>query len=449
MGSNTKADNIQPRSIVLDILIEVLEKDRLSHLAIRDALQRKEITAQCDRAFIKRLAQGTIERLLELDYIINLFSKVKVNKQKPVIRNILRMSVYQIKYMDSVPDSAVCNEAVKLTSKRGFYNLKGFVNGVLRNIMRNPEKLLIPEDNISIRYSMPQWIIDLWMDEYGNDRTMQMLDASQKEKRICIRRNTSKISGEKFEAALKEEQIQFDKSPLCEYVYYIRNVSGIDKIKAFGEGMFQVQDMSSVMVGLAADVKKDMICLDMCAAPGGKTMHIADLLKGTGKVYARDISEEKINLIRENIKRTGFQNVETKVFDAAKTDESLIGQCDLVICDLPCSGLGVMAGKSDIKYKTSYEDIINLAEVQKNILATAKKYLKKNGRLIFSTCTVNKIENDDNVKWIKENLGLTPFSLENIIQDTKKYPTAADGYIQIFPGDDDMDGFFVSGFTNT
>lgn len=441
MGNNAA------RSIVLDILIEVFEKDRLSHLAIRDALKNNKIESRSDRAFIKRLAEGTIERLIELDYIIDIFSKVKVNKQKPVIRNILRMSVYQIKYMDSVPDSAVCNEAVKLASKRGFYNLKGFVNGVLRSILRNPEKIIVPEDNLSIVYSMPQWIIDLWIDEYGKERTISMLESSQKEKRTCIRRNISIISEDDFEKALIEEKIQFEKSPLCDYVYYIKGASGIGDINAFRKGYFQVQDISSVMVGLAANVKKDMICIDVCAAPGGKTMHIADLLDGTGRVYSRDISEEKVKLIEENIVRAGFKNVETLVFDAAKTDESMVGKCDLVICDLPCSGLGVMAGKSDIKYKTTYQDILDLAKIQKNILLTAKKYLKKNGCLIFSTCTVNKIENDDNAEWIKETLGLEPYSLEKIIPCGNTYPTAREGYIQIFPGDD-MDGFFVSAFKN-
>ena len=170
-------------------------------------------------------------------------------------------------------------------------------------------------------------------------------------------------------------------------------------------------------------------------------------MDGTGRVYSRDISEEKVKLIEENIVRAGFKNVETLVFDAAKTDESMVGKCDLVICDLPCSGLGVMAGKSDIKYKTTYQDILDLAKIQKNILLTAKKYLKKNGCLIFSTCTVNKIENDDNAEWIKETLGLEPYSLEKIIPCGNTYPTAREGYIQIFPGDD-MDGFFVSAFKN-
>lgn len=440
------ASDINARTIVLNILIKVLEQNELSHITIRRALDKYSDLSQNDKAFINRLSEGTIERLIEEDYIINMFSKIKVKKMKPVIRNILRMSVYQIRYMDSVPDSAVCNEAVKLASKRGLKGLKGFVNGVLRNIIREKESIKIPEDNLSVLYSMPQWIIDLWDEEYGRTEMINMLKALENDSRICIRRNTSFISHEQFVKMLKDENVDVTRSDIVEYAYYINNNVDISKLNSFEEGYFQVQDLSSILVGSSAGVCENMICVDVCAAPGGKSMHIADLLDGTGKVYSRDLTEEKVKLIDENINRNGFENVFSKVWDATREDKDLIGKCDLVICDLPCSGLGVMSKKSDIKYKTSLDDITNLSRIQKEILNVSVKYLKNGGHLIFSTCTVNKTENDNNVDYIKNELGLEGESLEGYIPKEIYSDTISEGYIQIMPGQFGMDGFFISRF---
>lgn len=437
---------VNTRAVVLDILVDVLEKGRMSHIAIREKLKDYNDISKQEKSFITRMSEGTIEKCIELDYIINQFSKIKVNKMKPVIRNILRLSVYQIRYMDSVPDSAVCNEAVKLSVKKGYSGLKGFVNGVLRSIIREPERCVCSDDNYSVKYSMPQWIIDMWTEQYGSKKTEDILKASERESRLCIRRNISKSTHNAFIKMLDSENVSYECSDISEDIFYLRNIENLKNMDTFNKGLFQVQDMSSVMSGLAAAPKEGDICVDVCAAPGGKTIHLADMLKGTGCVYSRDISDEKVHLISENLERTGFSNVKVKVWDATKDDVSLHGKADILMADLPCSGLGVMSKKSDIKYKASPDGIKELVNLQREILSVVSDYVKTGGTLIYSTCTVNKQENDENVKWILDNLPFEAVSLKERLPKNLDYKTLKDGYVQIFPGEYGMDGFFVAAF---
>lgn len=434
------------RAAVLDILTEVLENGKFCHIVMRNKLADCTGFSKQDRAFITRMAQGTIEKCIELDYIINYFSKVKVKKMKPVIRNILRMSVYQIKYMDSVPDSAVCNEAVKLAVKRGYSGLKGFVNGVLRNIVREQQKCIIDDENFPVKYSVPEWLVNMWIKDYGIEKTESMLISSAKESKICIRHNTSKCSREDFLKLMEKDKARCEPSEISEDIFYLSDIDRLDDMDTFRNGLFQVQDMSSAMAGYAASPKPGDICVDVCAAPGGKTIHMADLLNGTGCVYSRDISQEKVRLILENGERTGFSNIKAEVWDALKDDTALHGKADIVIADLPCSGLGVISKKPDIKYRVSVKDIEELSQLQRKILSVISLYLKPGGRLIYSTCTVDMKENQENRKWIIENLPFEPESLEGKVPDGIKYDSLKDGYMQIFPGDYGMDGFFVASF---
>ena len=445
-------DNINPRAVALDIVIEVMEKQKLSHVVIKDKLDKLMSLDRQKRGFIVRIAQGTIEKCIELDYIIDTFSKVKVKKMKPVIRNIMRISVYQAKYMDSVPQSAICNEAVKLAAKRGFSSLKGFVNAVLRSYFREPSKVVYPDKNkdfvryMSIVYSVPEWIINMWSEEYGREKTESMIIASQKESSVTVRMNSSKVTEEQLFSEFEEDGIIYERIEEVNGAFCISGYDTVDKISAFRKGYIQVQDVSSMLVGIVADPHKNNVCIDVCAAPGGKTIHIADMLNGTGSVIARDISEGKVNRIRENIERCGFNNVECQVWDATVTEKSLYEGADIVIADLPCSGLGVIGRKNDIKYKTTMQDIENLAKIQRDILNVVSSYVKPGGTLIFSTCTVNTIENNENVKWILENLPFDAESFEKFIPEKMYHETAKKGYIQYFNGENDMDGFFISRF---
>ncbi len=335
-----------------------------------------------------------MEYLLQIDYIIDSFSNTKVKKMKPVIRTILRMSVYQLLYMDRVPDSAVCNEAVKLAVKRKFTGLKGFVNGVLRNISRNKEGLSWPDD--SVRYSMPAWIVSMWEESFGRETAVTMMESFLKDKKTTVRCNFAKASKEEILKSLKKQGAEVSEYGISEAVLCIEKYDYLEGLEAFQKGYIQVQDLSSSFVGEIADPKKGDYVIDVCGAPGGKSIHIADKLDGTGMVEVRDLSLQKISMVEENIKRCGFSNIRTKVQDALAADPDSVEKADIVIADLPCSGLGIIGRKPDIKYRMTPEDLESLAALQREILAVVQTYVKPGGRLIFSTCTINRKENEEN-----------------------------------------------------
>ncbi|WP_302629770.1 16S rRNA (cytosine(967)-C(5))-methyltransferase RsmB [uncultured Eubacterium sp.] len=438
-------DNINLRNKVLNMLLEIDDKKQ-SHIVLKETLDSLKHLEKNQRAFVTRLFRGTIERQIELDYIIDAFSKTPTGKMKKVIKYILRMSVYQLKYMDSVPVSAVCNEAVKLTAKRKFNGLKGFVNGVLRNIANNINSVEYPKNEmevLSVKYSVPQWIIDMWNEQYGNEQTVKMLSGLYSRTETTVRCNESKAPVEDIIKSLKYADVEVKKSEIYDKALFISNYNSLTDLDVFNSGMITVQDLSSMLVGLAANPKEGDYVIDVCAAPGGKTLHISEMMNRTGTVEARDLTKYKVNLINDNIKRLGNKNIITKVMDATVMDEKSIEKADIVIADLPCSGLGVINKKSDIKYNVSKEQILELVKLQRKILTVVSKYVKKGGTLIFSTCTVNKYENDENVEWIEKNLPFKPLSLgENFPEITNRRKN----HVQIFTGDYGMDGFFISKF---
>lgn len=439
------SNSINLRNIVLDMLIQV-NKGGKSHIVLKEELDKRSELDKQQRAFVTRLFQGTLERRIEIDYIVNQFSKTPVNKMKPVIREIIRMCVYQIKYMDSVPVSAICNEGVKLAEKRKFGNLKGFVNGVTRNIARNIDNIEYPKNNtdkLSVMYSVPKWIIKKWTSEYGIEKTGDMLEGIYSPKVTTVRCNISKASVEEIIKSLEYQNVKVEKSNLYENALKISKYDKLENLDVFKAGMITVQDESSMMVGIVANPKVGDYIIDVCAAPGGKSLHVSELLNGTGMVEARDLTEYKVGLIEENIHRIGNKNIKTKVFDATVLDEEAIEKADIVIADLPCSGLGVIGNKTDIKYNVTEEQIDELVSLQRTILKNVSRYVKKGGKLVYSTCTVNRQENDSNVLWIEENLPFKSQSLEGIVP---KQLECTNGCLQIYPGQYGMDGFFVSLF---
>lgn len=443
---------VSDRDIILDILLQVNEEDEYTHIVLRNALKKYQYLDKADRAFITRVVKGTIERQLTLDYYLNSVSTVSVEKMKPVIRNLLRMSVYQIMYMDNVPDSAACNEAVKIAIKRGFKTLKGFVNGVLRNIARSASSMSFPDENtdkiayLSVKYSTPSWIIADWLADYDYETVITMLQSAFEERPLTIRCNTNKTTLDNLVNILKGEGVTVEPAPYVPNALTISGYDYLEGLESFNDGLFQIQDVSSMLVGLIASPTEDDYVIDLCAAPGGKSLHIAELLDGTGYVEARDITDRKVALIKENIERLGLDNIAAVVKDATVVDELSVNKANIVIADLPCSGLGIISKKPDVKYQTSKEKQDELVRLQREILTVAAKYVKPGGRLIYSTCTVNSHENIRNAEWFKENF---PFALESIdpyipgeLQDenTKK------GYLQLLPGKHKCDGFFIARF---
>lgn len=442
----TKA--INEREIVLEVLLEITEHGMYSHIVLRDVLNKYQYLEKKERSFITRVTEGTLEHMMEIDYILDQFSKVKVKKMKPVIRNIMRSAVYQMKYMDSVPVSAACNEAVKLAVRKGFGSLRGFVNGVLRNVARNLDQIEYPAEplkRLSIQYSMPEWILNLWLKAYDSDIVEQMLQAFQRETPLTIRCNLRMVTPKQLKEHLEAEGVTVKVHPYLEYAFHISGFDYLGDLESFQNGEFSVQDISSMLVSELAGPKEGDYVIDVCAAPGGKSLHMAEKLNGSGHVEARDLTEYKVGLIQENIERTGLSNVEAVQQDALIFDETSVGKADIVLADLPCSGLGVLAKKTDLKYKATKEGADSLAKLQREILKNVQAYVKDEGKLVYSTCTINPAENMDNVHWFLnqypefELIDIHGSLCEELQKDVKE-----NGCIQLLPGVHQSDGFFLA-----
>ena len=446
-------NSLNLRELALEILLEVEKTGAYPNVLLKQTLDKFIYMEKQERAFLTRLVEGSVERKLTLEYYINSVSKTPVNKMKPVIRCIMRMAAYQIFYMDGVPDSAACNEAVKLAQKKGFHTLKGFVNGVLRNLSRQKDIIEMPDDKkepvraLSVQYSVPEWLMEKIITDYGIHNAQNMF-ASLYENMgaTSIRVNNSKISTEECAELLRKEGVHVEKGAYVENALEISGYNSLQFLRSFQEGYFQVQDVSSMLVGLAADPKEGDVVIDVCAAPGGKSIHVADLMNGTGQVEARDLTDYKVGLIAENIVRCGFSNIHAKKADALILDRDSHETADVVIADLPCSGLGVLKKKSDIKYRMSQSQIDELAELQKKILENAVTYVKKGGTLIYSTCTIAKEENDLQVDWILENLPLQLVSLADCMDEEILKNAEREGVLQLLPGREKTDGFFLAKF---
>lgn len=463
------------RELVLDMLLTLEREGEYSHRLVKSVLDKYDYLEARDKAFIKRLAEGTLERQLELDYYLDCYSSLPVRKMKPLIRCLMRMSVYQLIYMDSVPDSAACNEACKLAAKRGFGNLKGFVNGVLRKISRQKDSLPMPDGAkepvryLSVKYSMPEWLVEIWMDEYGRDITETLLQGLLAIHPVSLR-FSSLVSEEEREEICREmceTGMEMTQSPylpgLCLTEGYTENLANLT---AFARGKCTVQDVSSALAVEAAGINDGDFVVDVCAAPGGKSILAAEKA-GNGRVLARDISEEKAGIIEENIGRMRMGNIDVQVFDGACTDEALLGKADVVLLDVPCSGLGVMGKKRDIKYRVTKESLGGISGLQRQIVAASAGYVKKGGTLLYSTCTIRRDENEDMVRFISRELGFEPVPLEGILpgevlaekkyleekmREAGKEPMAGlteeeySACIQMLPGYMEADGFFIARF---
>lgn len=442
---------VNARELILEILLQIEEGEH-SHIAIRNALSKYQFLPKQERAFITRVCEGTLEYRIQIDYILDSFSKVTVDKMKPAIREILRSAVYQLKYMDSVPDSAVCNEAVKLAQRKGFYNLKPFVNGVLRTAAREADSLKYPEKEedllsyLSVKYSMPKPLITRWLKAYGEETTEKMLADFLAEKPLTVRCRTYKNNPEDVKKSLEHQGVKVDPAPYLPYAFQISGFNHILTLDAFIKGQIQVQDVSSMLVAEAANPKKGDYVIDLCAAPGGKSLHIGDKMEGYGVVDARDISDYKVGLIEENIQRTESINVQARVQDATVFDVESECKADIVIADVPCSGYGVIGKKPEIKYRMTSQKQDEIVILQRTILSRAAEYVKSRGVLIFSTCTIAKEENEENMMWFLKNYPFKLESLDSCIPQELHSETTALGYLQLLPGVHKTDGFFIAKF---
>lgn len=448
------------REAAAKTVIEIVDKKVPSHVAIAAMLRKNEMWNPQERGFAKRLADGTIRYLIPIDYLLDAFSKTPVKKIKPWLRAVLRISVFQLIFCDDVPASAACNEAVKLAKQYGFGNLGGFVNAVLRNISREGNERLKQgmevsvEETLRLKYSVPLWLVQQWIRDYGLAVAEKIAVAGTEDSKLTVRCNISRVKPEELLASLQKDGVTAEPVTYAENTYHLYGCDGIEKLEAFRNGWFQIQDESSVLAGQAAGIRGGERVLDLCAAPGGKSLHIADLLTAhagnttgdKGSLEARDVSEQKLALIRENLARLGFENVTLVCADAMVYDAEKEESVDLVIADVPCSGTGVIARKPDIKYNMSEAIQKELTELQQSILKNAVRYVKPGGTLIFSTCTLNKNENDNGRMFLLEQ-GMKPDSLIPYLPESLHGKDAENGFLQLIPGVHATDGFYISRFT--
>ncbi len=434
-------DNI--RGIALDALMEAEDSSASSSSIITGVLNKYDYLDQRDKAFIKLLFEGAVERRITLDFILDKRSSVKTRKMKPVIRNILRMGVYQLLFTDA-PSYAVCKESVNLAGKRGFKGLGGFVNGVLRGIAREVESsgykdeerfLAFVKDEVAsgdkravcIRYSVPELIADILTEDYG-DRALSILEAMMKKRDVSIRFRST-LKDDELKKAVRDIEaagVVLRRSGDIPYVYQASHTGDIRKLPGYEEGLFNVQDISSCKAVLALGIREGDRVIDCCAAPGGKTVLASELAGEGGSVTSCDVSEAKADLIRENLERLGCRNVRVLVRDASANVPEDNGKYDKMILDVPCSGLGILGKKRDIKYNLTKEGLESLTELQRRIIDGCVPYLKDGGRMLYSTCTVHKDENEEQIKYITEKYGLK----------------IAAGPVQLLPDEEEQDGFF-------
>ena len=403
------------RETALLLFVEMEKTKNFGSSLIRDTLNKYDYEDPREKAFLKRLTEGTLESLLTLDYVINAYSKTPTNKMKPLIRSLLRLSVYQILYMDTVPDSAACNEAVRLAKKKGFERLSGFVNGVLRTITRNKEEILNsesafwqelqknPVQALSVRYSVPEWMISLWEAQYGEEKTESMLERLKNGRPLTIRLDSRLTEEEKAQeiAAIEAEGVTVQKHQLYADAWNLEGCEGIGHLPGFAEGLFYAQDVSSMLAVEAAGISGGMTVMDLCSAPGGKTT-LAARKAGSGQVICGDVSERKAALILENTDRMKCSNVSVNVWDASVFMEQYKESADVVLLDVPCSGLGVIGRKKEIRYRVTKEDLAALVTLQKKIVDACWQYVKPGGILLYSTCTLDVSENEEMVRYVTE-----------------------------------------------
>ncbi len=422
------------RKVAYLTLMDVETKKSFSNLALNHHVVIHKPGSQ---AFVRELTYGVLENKMLLDHYIDQLVKTGAASLKASDRTLLRMGIYQLGYMDSVPEYAAVNESVVMAKKycRG---RSGFINGVLRGYLAKKDELTLPDKNedivkyLSVKYSYAPWIVELWLDEYGADFTEELLAAGNDTPRNTIRFNWMKTRKQDLMEKLEERGFEVEEGHLCQNAIYVKG-SGLLETGLYKEGLFSVQDESSMLVAEKLDPKHGDTIMDMCAAPGGKTMAIAERMNNTGRIIASDVYRRKLDLIDREALRLGMKNVETRAWDATRVDSSMIGKADRVLVDAPCSGLGVVRRKPEIKYKEKTEEMDLLPGKQLAILSAAAKYVKAEGTLVYSTCTINPYENqrvvDDFLR--KHNL----FEVEEMIQ--------------LLPNKDDTDGFFICVMKNS
>lgn len=416
---------MEAREAALLTLYDVYCNGAYSNLALKEMMRKCKGMKPEDRRLLTTLVYGVISRGYTIDHIIGRYSSVKVRKLAKYIRIIMEIAVYQLMFMDKIPQSAAVNESVKLAKRYGRRGSDRFVNGVLRSFCRNGMKYDLPDDDISglaVMYSFPESLVKLFTDDYGAERAASLMESLNKAPQLVLRPNRLKVSCDELKGMLEKNGISVLSEKDGQLYTAGFDVGGSE---LYEKGFFSVQDRGAYMAGIALEPKEGETVIDMCAAPGGKSTHIAELQNDSGIVISCDIYEHKLKLIEGSAKRLGIRSIETRLCDGTKTDSGYIGKADRVLCDVPCSGLGIVRRKPDIKLCRS--DISLLPDIQRAILENGARYLKPGGVLVYSTCTLLK----------RENEGITSAFLGEHSNFERVYEKT------YYPDADDSDGFYI------
>lgn len=385
-----------PRKVAASVLVKIENDNAYSNITLASVFKETELSQE-DKRLVSRLVYGVLDRKITLDYVLSKFMKTPIKKTAPFTLSVLRCALYQIMFMDKIPDSAAVNEAVKIIKKSKENRNSGFVNAVLRSILRS--NIELPKGNsakdLSVRYSCPLYITESFIKDYGTDTAIKLLEESLKTPPVVLRVNTVKTNKENLKEILIFEGLNTEDAD-TENALILEKGTDVSKSKAFKDGLYYVQDTASQKSVAVLSPNKNQRVLDVCSAPGGKSFLMAQFMENSGEIISCDLYSHKIELIKATAKRLGLDIIKPMVNDATVFNSEL-GLFDAVLCDVPCSGFGVLRRKPEIKYKEQ-DDFSELQKIQLQILETSVKYLKENGKILYSTCTLRKGENEDNIK---------------------------------------------------
>ena len=436
------------RRYAYEVIYRVLYEDAYSAILLNKTVNEHDLRP-LDASFLSALVYGVLERKLTLDHIIRQYSSVRLKKIEKRTLIILYLGVYQLIWMDKVPDSAAVNEAVKLCKALRLYHSAGFVNAILRGLIRADKKYRLPEPSdrakyLSVVYSCPEELVAMWLERFGDELTERMLKSILGRPPVTVRVNTLKTTRDALKAVMISQGIEVEEVPFLDNALNLSHTGSLDRIPAFREGLFYVEDAASQLCAEVLGAKPGETVCDVCAAPGGKSFYSAIRMENRGKVYAYDLHEHKLRLMREGAKRLGITILQTACRDACEADAQL-PECERILCDVPCSGLGILRRKPEIRYKT--DTILDLLpKLQYSILCTSSNMLANGGILVYSTCTLNDRENSDIVqRFLAEHPGFTPIPLE-LPCGVDHLIAEPDNCLTILPGIYGTDGFFISLF---
>lgn len=436
------------RNIALGVLLKIENDKAYSNLALNHAIRENGLSG-LDSAFVSALVYGVLERQLTLDYVIKQYSKIPLRKIETKTKLILRLGLYQLLYMDKVPDSAAVNESVNLAKKHRLQKSSGFINGILRSVTRAENRLLLPPDTdkiyyYSIRYSVPQDLVRLWINSYGELNAVELMESLSGRPQLCVRVNTLKTTPDRLMEVLAAEGVEARRSALLENALILASTGSVERLRAYRDGLFHVQDLSSQLcVDFLSPKPRDTV-IDVCAAPGGKSLTAAQYMNDRGRVFACDLYDHKCKLMRSGAGRLGISCLSAVKRDAAKAEVPL-PKADRVLCDVPCSGLGILSRKPEIRYKSDLIDN-TLPDVQYRILSQSAALVNDGGVLVYSTCTLNPRENNDNAaRFLREHPGFegVPLKLpEGVRRAFEEQPYE----LTLMPHTAGTDGFYCAVF---